>query len=81
MDVTKLPDAVVDIQLKERTELTFNRIGAEQRDTILQAGLALQQAGVIPAECRREEDARRSDRRSLRDGGVDSLPLPACGER
>jgi sulfonate transport system substrate-binding protein len=47
--VTKLPDAVVDIQLKERTELTFNRIGAAQRDTILQAGLALQQAGVIPA--------------------------------
>jgi sulfonate transport system substrate-binding protein len=48
MDVTKLPDAVADIQLKERTELTFNRIGPEQRDTILQAGLALQQAGVIP---------------------------------
>jgi sulfonate transport system substrate-binding protein len=47
--VTKLPDAVVDIQLKERTELTFNRIGPQQRDTILQAGLALQQAGVIPA--------------------------------
>ena len=47
MDVTKLPENVVDIQLKERTELTFNRIGAEQRDTILQAGLALQQAGVI----------------------------------
>jgi len=49
MDVTKLPEAVVDIQLKERTELTFNRIGPEQRDTILQAGLALQQAGVIQA--------------------------------
>src|ERR1700733_1339834 len=47
IDVTKLPDAVVNIQLKERTELTFNRIGPEQRDTILQAGLALQQAGVI----------------------------------
>jgi sulfonate transport system substrate-binding protein len=47
--VTKLPDAVVDIQLKERTELTFNRIGPEQRDTILQTGLALQQAGVIAA--------------------------------
>jgi sulfonate transport system substrate-binding protein len=46
---TKLPDAVVDKQLKERTELTFNRIGAAQRDSILQAGLALQQAGVIPA--------------------------------
>jgi sulfonate transport system substrate-binding protein len=47
--ITKLPDAVADIQLKERTELTFNRVGAEQRDSILQAGLALQQAGVIPA--------------------------------
>jgi sulfonate transport system substrate-binding protein len=47
MDVTKLPETVVDIQLKERTELTFNRIGPEQRDTILQAGLALRQAGVI----------------------------------
>src|SRR5580704_5418425 len=49
MGVTKLPDAVVDIQLKERTELTFNRIRSQQRDTILQAGLALQQAGVIAA--------------------------------
>ncbi len=49
MDVTKLPGEVVDIQLKERTELTFNRVGPEQRDSILQAGLALQQAGVIPA--------------------------------
>src|ERR1044071_6047567 len=27
--VTKLPDAVVDKQLKERTKLTFNKIGAE----------------------------------------------------
>src|ERR1700728_1408748 len=47
MAVTKLPGAVVDIQLKERTDLTYNRIGPQQRDTILQAGLALQQAGVI----------------------------------
>src|ERR1700729_2295470 len=47
MDVTKLPENVVDIQLKERTELTFNRIGAEQRDTILHAGLALHHPGVI----------------------------------
>jgi sulfonate transport system substrate-binding protein len=47
MAVTKLPGDVVDIQLKERTELTFNRVGAPQRDSILQAGLALQQAGVI----------------------------------
>jgi len=49
IDVTKLPEAVVDIQLKERTDLTFSKIGPQQRDTILQAGLALQQAGVIQA--------------------------------
>jgi len=49
MAVTKLPAAVVDIQLKERTDLTNNRIGPAQRDTILQAGLALQKAGVIAA--------------------------------
>jgi sulfonate transport system substrate-binding protein len=49
MDVTRLPAAVVDIQLKERTDLTNNRIGPAQRDTILQAGLALQKAGVIAA--------------------------------
>jgi sulfonate transport system substrate-binding protein len=47
MTVTRLPDAVVDKQLKERTELTYSRIGAPQRDSILAAGLALQQAGVI----------------------------------
>jgi sulfonate transport system substrate-binding protein len=46
---TKLPEVVVDKQLKERTELTFNKIGPAQRDSILQAGLALQQAGVVPA--------------------------------
>src|SRR5689334_8625323 len=48
IEATKLPDAVVDKQLKERTDLTFNRVGTPQRDTILKAGLALQQAGVIP---------------------------------
>jgi sulfonate transport system substrate-binding protein len=47
MAVTKLPDSVVDKQLKERTELTHSRIGAPQRESILAAGLALQQAGVI----------------------------------
>jgi sulfonate transport system substrate-binding protein len=46
---TKLPDAVVEKQLKERTELTHNRVGPAQRESILAAGLALQQAGVIPA--------------------------------
>ena len=45
--VTRLTDAVADKQLKERTELTHSRIGAPQRESILAAGLALQQAGVI----------------------------------
>jgi sulfonate transport system substrate-binding protein len=45
--VTKLDPDVVDKQLKERTGLTFNRIGPEQRESILEAGLALQKAGVI----------------------------------
>jgi sulfonate transport system substrate-binding protein len=49
MGVTKLPGDVVDIQLRDRTELTFNRIGAPQRESILQAGKALQEAGIIPA--------------------------------
>jgi sulfonate transport system substrate-binding protein len=48
--VTKLPEAVVDKQLKERTELTHSRIGAAQRESILAAGLALQQAGVVDAK-------------------------------
>jgi sulfonate transport system substrate-binding protein len=48
--VTKLPENVVDKQLKERTELTHSRIGAPQRESILAAGLALQQAGVIDAK-------------------------------
>ena len=47
---TKLPDAVVDKQLKERTELTHSRIGAAQKESILAAGLALQQAGVIKGD-------------------------------
>jgi sulfonate transport system substrate-binding protein len=50
MAVTKLPGDVVDKQLKERTELTHSRIGAPQRESILAAGLALQQAGVIDAK-------------------------------
>jgi sulfonate transport system substrate-binding protein len=48
--VTKLPEAVVDKQLKERTELTHSRIGAPQRESILAAGIALQQAGVVDAK-------------------------------
>jgi sulfonate transport system substrate-binding protein len=48
--VTRLPETVVDKQIKERTELTHSRIGAPQRESILAAGLALQQAGVIDAK-------------------------------
>src|SRR5256886_1758459 len=47
---TKLPEAVVDKQLKERTELIHSRIGAPQKESILAAGLALQQAGVIKSD-------------------------------
>src|ERR1051325_6578802 len=50
MAVTKLPGDVVDKQLKERTELTHSRIGTPQRESILAAGLALQQAGVVDAK-------------------------------
>jgi len=46
---TKLPEAVIDRQL-ERTELTHSAIGQPQADTITAAGIALQQAGVIPAD-------------------------------
>ncbi len=45
-DFTRLPEDVVARQF-ERTDLTHSGIGEAQRDTILQAGLALQEAGVI----------------------------------
>jgi sulfonate transport system substrate-binding protein len=61
---TKLDGAVVDKQLKERTELTHNKIGAAQRESNLQAGLALQKAGVVPAsvDVRQTLDALIDDR-------------------
>jgi sulfonate transport system substrate-binding protein len=66
--VTKLNDAVVDKQLRERTELSHSRIGAPQRESILAAGLALQQAGVIDA---------RSDVKASLDALIDDqVPLP-----
>ncbi|KQU54494.1 sulfonate ABC transporter substrate-binding protein [Bosea sp. Leaf344] len=46
---TKLSEAVIERQLT-RTELTHSGIGQAQADTILAAGLALKQAGVLPAE-------------------------------
>jgi len=42
----KLPDAVIAKQI-ERTDISDGQIGAKQKKTILDAGLALQQAGVI----------------------------------
>jgi sulfonate transport system substrate-binding protein len=50
MAVTKLPEAVVDKQLDERTDLSASQIGDAQRQSILAAGLALQQAGVIAGD-------------------------------
>ena len=68
MAVTKLPENVVDKQLKERTDLTFNRIGAPQRESILAAGQALQQAGVIDA---------KTDVKAALDSLIDDqVPLP-----
>jgi sulfonate transport system substrate-binding protein len=48
--VTKLPGTVVDKQLRERTDLSHSKIGASQRNSILAAGIALQQAGVVKPE-------------------------------
>src|SRR5580693_5865914 len=66
--VTKLPENVVDKQLKERTELTHSRIGAPQRESILAAGMALQQAGVI--------DAKADVKAALDQLIDDQVPLP-----
>jgi sulfonate transport system substrate-binding protein len=46
---TKLSDAVIERQLT-RTELTHSTIGQAQAETIIAAGLALQEAGVVPAK-------------------------------
>jgi sulfonate transport system substrate-binding protein len=65
---TKLPDEVAEKQLKERTDLSYSRIGAPQRESILAAGLALQQAGVIDAKV----DVKASLDQLIDDG----VPLP-----
>ena len=46
----KIPIEVARKQLGERTDLTHNKIGDAQRDSILAAGKALQSAGVIEAD-------------------------------
>ena len=48
-EVAKLPEPVIAKQL-ERTDLSFSKIGDEQRKTITEAGLALVKAGVFPAD-------------------------------
>jgi sulfonate transport system substrate-binding protein len=55
--------------LKERTDLTHSRIGAAQRESMLAAGLALQEAGVIPAN---------ADVRAALDSLIDDRFLPAA---
>jgi sulfonate transport system substrate-binding protein len=67
--VTRLSDTVVDKQLKERTQLTHSHISASQRESILAAGLALQQAGVI--------DGKVDVKASLDALIDDRVPLPA----
>jgi len=68
VNATRLPDVVADRQLKERTDLSYSRIGAPQRESILAAGLALQQAGVIDAKV----DVKASLDQLIDDG----VPLP-----
>ncbi|MCU4179405.1 aliphatic sulfonate ABC transporter substrate-binding protein [Bosea sp. BH3] len=48
VEYTKLSEPVIERQLT-RTELTHSAIGQAQVDTITAAGLALQEAGVLPA--------------------------------
>lgn len=50
VEFTKLPPAVVDRQLDTRTELTHSAIGEPQRASILAAGIALRDAGVLPKD-------------------------------
>ena len=66
---TKLPDAVVDKQLKERTELTHSphRRAAEGIDPRRRPRAAA--GGRDQGRRRREEDGRRPDRRPLGGGG------------
>jgi sulfonate transport system substrate-binding protein len=46
---TKLPDDIAAAQLR-RTSLETAAIGEVQKKTIEEAGMALQQAGIIPAD-------------------------------
>jgi sulfonate transport system substrate-binding protein len=65
---TRLPKDVVDKQLRERTDLSNGKIGKAQHDTILAAGIALQQAGVL--------DAKVDVKAALDNLIDDQIPLP-----
>lgn len=47
---TKLAPAIIDRQIDTRTDLTQSAIGEPQRRSILAAGLALRDAGVLPPD-------------------------------
>ena len=47
VQVTKLSDAVIAKQLNERTDMSSGVIGDKQAETIIAAGKALQEAGVL----------------------------------
>jgi sulfonate transport system substrate-binding protein len=49
-EAARIPEKVASKQLTERTDLTHGRIGKPQADSILAAGIALQQAGVIATD-------------------------------
>ena len=66
---TKLPEPVIARQI-ERTDLTQPAIGPAQAESIKAAGLALQQAGVIPAG---------TDVAAAVDGLLDARFNPAAG--
>lgn len=68
---TKLPEAVIARQLT-RTDLSQPAIGPVQAASIRAAGLALQQAGVIPA---------RTDVAAAVDGLIDTRFSPATAQR
>ena len=74
---TKLPDAVVDKQLKERTELTHNRIGARAARLDPRGRPRAAAGRRDQGRRRREEGGRRSDRRPLGRGDeLSSLARP-----
>jgi sulfonate transport system substrate-binding protein len=69
VSATKLPEAVIAKQI-ERTDLSQPAIGPAQAESIRAAGLALQQAGVIPAS---------TDVAAAVDGLIDPQFNPAPG--